>query len=86
MSIRTVIGIDADIAAKARRCRTREEVVRAALNHGRQQQRIDSALTARDRDGTLDGTMSLAEHRAQLTTESETFIAALVKRVAEVKN
>jgi hypothetical protein len=85
MPVRTVIGLDAEIAAKARRCGTPEEALRAARNDGRQQARIDAALTARDRDGTLDGTMSLAEHRAQLTTESEKFIAALVKRLGELR-
>jgi hypothetical protein len=86
MSVRTVIGIRPEATDKAFRCRSVVDVVRAAWNGGRQQARIDAALTARDRAGTLDGSLSLAEHRARLTTESEEMIAALTRRVAELRS
>jgi hypothetical protein len=86
MSVRTVIGIRPEATDKAFRCRSFSECVRAALNHGRWQARTDAALTARARAGTLDGSLSLAEHRARLTAESEEMIAALTRRVAELRS
>jgi hypothetical protein len=86
MSVRTVIGIDAEIAAKSRYCRTIAECIRAATIAGRGHEHRIATLIAAEAAGTLrrEGG-SLAERIASMTAELEATIQALVQRLRELR-